>query len=101
MTKVLSQAEAAKVMVETTKILGEVISTSNALHEALMRFRERKVRFIVGAAESMDSECDQTFGEACEILRLMAESIPTRIASALLSVECDAPQNAPGVNTIH
>jgi len=77
-----------------------VVSTTDLLHNALMRFRERGVRFIVGDATVPDAETDQTFGEACEILRLMAEGIPTRIASVLLE-RGRIPQNAPSVDTIH
>ena len=101
MIKALSPDETAKVLVEAIAILNATVSTTGLLHDALMRFRERKVRFIVGDATVPDAESDRAFDEVCEILQLMGEGIPQRIASALLSVDCDAPQNAPGVNAIH
>ena len=89
-----------KALVETVSILNAVTSTTNLLHDALMRFRERGVRFVVGDATVPDAETDRAFDEVCEILRLMGENIPQRIASAILSAECDAPQNAPVANTV-
>ena len=100
-TKGLSPDEAAKVLAEAIAILNATVSTTDLLHNALMRFRERGVRFVVGDATVPDAETDRVFDEVCEVLRLMGENIPTRIASALLSTDCDAPQNAPSVNTIH
>jgi hypothetical protein len=47
----------------------------------------------------VDAQADMVFDEVCEVLRLMGESIPQRIASALLEVEA-SPQNAPSVDTI-
>ena len=99
MTKELSPDETAKVLVETVLILNAVTSTTGLLHDALIRFRERDVRFIVGDAIAPDAETDRAFDEVCEVLRLMGESIPQRIASALLEGEAK-PQNAPSVNTI-
>lgn len=99
MTKILSTEETAKVLVETVSILNAVTSTTGLLHDALMRFRERGVRFVVGDAIAPDAETDRAFDEVCEILRLMGESIPQRLASALLEGEA-TPQNAPSVNTI-
>ena len=98
-TKVLSQAETAKVLGEAVSLLNAVTSTTNLLHDALVRFRERGVRFVVGDVTAPDAECDKNFDEVCEVLRLMGESIPQRIASALLEVEA-SPQNAPSVETI-
>ena len=98
-TKSLSSYETAKVLIETIAILNATVSTTGLLHDALMRFRERKVRFVVGDAIAPDAETDQAFDEVCEILRLMGESIPQRIASVLLEGE-GIPQNAPSVNTI-
>lgn len=99
-TKTLSPDETSKVLVETVSILNAVTSTTGLLHDALMRFSERGVRFIVGNAVSMDAECDRAFDEVCEILRIMGEDIPQRIASALLEGE-GIPQNSPVVDTIH
>lgn len=98
-TKSLSPYETAKVLVETIAILNATVSTTGLLHTALMRFRERGVRFVVGDAIAPDAETDRAFDEVCEILRLMGENIPQRIASALLEGEAK-PQNAPSVNTI-
>jgi len=99
-TKGLSPDDTAKVLVETVSILNAVTSTTNLLHDALMQFRERGVRFVVGDATAPDAETDRAFDEVCEILRLMGESIPQRIASALMEGE-GIPQNAPSVTTIH
>lgn len=100
MTKGLSTDKAAKVLVETVSILNAVTSTTHLLHDALVRFRERGVRFVVGDATTPDAETDRAFDEVCEILRLMGENIPLRVASALLEGEA-TPQNAPSVNTVH
>jgi len=89
-----------KALDETVSILNAVASTADLLHNALMRFRERGVRFVVGDATVPDAETDRAFDEVCEILRLMGENIPQRIASAILSAECDAPQNAPVADTV-
>ena len=90
--KVLSDEETAKALVVTISILNAAVATTVLLHDALMRVRERGV-------DSMDAECDHALDDACEVLRLMGEGIPQRIASALL--EGDAiPQNAPSVETI-
>ena len=99
MTKGLSPDKTGKILVETVSILNAVTSSTGLLHSALMRFRERGVRFVVGDATVPDAETDRAFDEVCEILRLMGENIPQRIASALLEGEAK-PQNAPGVNTI-
>jgi hypothetical protein len=99
-TKVLSPDETAKVLVETVSILNAVTSTTGLLHNTLMRFRERGVRFVLGDAITSDAETDRAFDEVCEVLRLMKEGIPQRVASALLEGEA-TPQNAPSVNTIH
>jgi hypothetical protein len=88
-----------KALAETVALLNAVSSTTGLLHDALMRFRERGVRFVVGDATVTDVETDRAFNEVCKILRLMDENIPQRIASALL--EGDAiPQNTPSVDTI-
>ena len=99
MTKGLTPDETAKILVETISMLNATVATTGLLHRALLRFRERGVRFVVGDAIAPDAETDQVFDEVCEILRLMGESIPQRIASALLEVEA-SPQNAPSVETI-
>lgn len=88
-----------KALAETVLILNAVTSTTGLLHDALMRFRERGVRFVVGDATVPDVESNRAFNEVCEILRLMGESIPKRVASALLEGEA-TPQNAPSVETI-
>jgi len=99
LTKGLSPDETAKVLVEAVSILNAVTSTTNLLHDALIRFRERNVRFVVGDVTVPDAEAERAFNEVCEILRLMADKIPQRIASALLEGE-GIPQNAPSVDTI-
>lgn len=88
-----------KALAETVSILNAVTSTTGLLHDTLMRFRERGVRFVVGDAIAPDAETDRAFDEVCEILRLMGESIPQWVASALLEIE-GCPQNAPSVSTL-
>jgi hypothetical protein len=83
-TKGISPDDTVKVLVEAVSILNAVTSTTGLLHDALMRFRERGVRFVVGDGTLTDDETNRVFDEVCEILRLMGESIPQRIASALL-----------------
>ena len=89
-----------KALDETVSILNAVASTADLLHNALMRFRDRGVRFVVGDSTAPDAETDRAFDEVCEILRLMGEGIPERIASALLEGDT-IPQNDPSVGTIH
>jgi hypothetical protein len=98
--KLLSTEETAKVLVATISILNAAASTTDLLRKALLKFRERKVRFVVGDAVSMDAECDRAFEEVCEILRIMNENIPQRIAEALLNGECASAQNAPTTETL-
>jgi hypothetical protein len=88
--KVLSPDKTTKVLAEAIALLNATVDTTHVLYVALMQFRER----VVG-----DAETDRAFDEVCEILRLMGENIPRRVASALLEGEA-IPQNAPSVNTI-
>lgn len=90
--KVLSDEETAKALVAAISILNAAVATTGLLHDALMRVRERGI-------DGMDAECDRALDEVCEVLRLMGEGIPKRLASALLEVE-GIPQNAPSVETI-
>jgi len=60
-TKGLSPDETGKILVETVSILNAVTSTTGLLHNALMQFRERGVRFVVGDATVPDAECDKNF----------------------------------------
>ena len=82
---------AAKAFAEIVGLLGEVKSTTDMLYMTLIALRER------GA----DADGDEAFDMVCEILRLMGEGIPQRVANAILGVQCGAPQNAPTVDTIH
>jgi hypothetical protein len=93
LTKGLSPDETAKVLVATISILNAAVATTGLLHDALIRVRERGV-------DCMDAECDRALDEVCEVLRLMGEGIPKRLASALLEEE-GCSQNAPSVYTVH
>ena len=84
--KVLSGEKIANALVATISILNAAVATTSLIHDALMRVRERGV-------DGMDAECDRALDEVCDVLRLMGEGIPKRLASALLEVE--ASQNAP------
>jgi hypothetical protein len=56
-----------RALAEAVEILNAVTSTTNLLHDALMRFRERGVRFVVGGATAPDAETDRVFDEVCEV----------------------------------
>ncbi len=99
MTKILSTDETAKVLVETIGMLNAVTLTTGLLLDALMQFRNRRVKFVVEDATVPDAQADMAFDEVCAILRLMGENVSRRIASILLEGEA-IPQNSPSVDTI-
>jgi hypothetical protein len=88
----LTKDETTKVLAEAIALLNATVDTTHVLYGALMQFRERVVR---------DAETDKAFDDALEILRLMGENIPRRIASVFMDGECDTAQNAPSVDTLH